>query len=284
MKNHARRSQVYLRRSVSRSLIQNCCPRKFSCIAVIKRMVSILFSSFALFLTLINHAASVESGGREACDSSGPMVGLYYGEKDPTVYIEVNVISESLLSFKMYLISRTVAEDEETVITQPVFGHLPRLEYLFHPSNCSISFQDTISHKAILSTLGDAPPESFESVAQFYTRMLEFVPDVIRNQLPPEMSATMDSDGFIGLMNMLWVEPSKDPVDWRIKISDINTANGLNFTTKNLFPSPTPVELRGSILPSVSPPPTQPVSSHSSLPPLSVQFTAYVVISVWSML
>lgn len=244
-------------------------------------MASIRFSLFIIILSSFRLPIGTEASPEGSCDSEGPQDGYFYGETDPTVYIELNVVSESVMSFTMYLISRTLREDEESVITQPLFTHIPQLSYSFNRSDCSISFRDNLSNDATLSTLGDKPIESYGNLAGFYNRVRQFMADPIRVQLSPKMTATIDSQGHIGLMSMLWVKPSGEqrPVDWTSKVNKVNRDNGIKAAPFAFVgpPTKTSVSLRSSDPTN----PTQSTASSSSSVPSFL--TVYLVILIWSL-
>lgn len=168
------------------------------------------------------------------CKVDMPNVGRYYGEKAPAVYVEVDLMSESALSFTIYLISPDWSDDQEDAILKPVFGQIPLVSYTFDPLKCEITLTDQLLTEASVSYLHENRVELFTNLAPFYERIIGSLPEFMREQLPDEMTASIDSNGFLVLMNMLLVEPTEESVDWQSKVSAINRLNDINTTMVDL--------------------------------------------------
>ena len=190
-------------------------------------MVLSRFSLCPLLLWISQPSGSLGGSAAGACGLTELNRGFYYGEISPTVYLEVDVVSENLLSFSMYLISRSVSEDGESVITRPVLAQVHHSPYSFDATTCSLSFEDDLSVDARVWMLNDNVVESFSKLTSFYQLVTSFLHEDIRNQLPSELTGTVDEQGHIGLMSMIWVEPTMEAIDWETRINQVNAENDI---------------------------------------------------------
>lgn len=197
-------------------------------------MVSVMLSLYTFFFVAVYFQTSFATIDESSCSMLGPKVGRYFGEKEPSVYIEVNVRSESSLSFTIYLISRDLSDDGESLISRPVLGHVPVVAYSFDPLKCEITFSDQLFTEASIAYLNENRVETFSNLSLFYDRLTSSLPEIIRRQIPDQMTGSMDASGNMGLMDMIWVEPTNDPIDWQSKISTINEQNDINVTMTNI--------------------------------------------------
>lgn len=178
------------------------------------------FTAFA-FLCAFSPA---RARGPECARASIP-TGSYFGCMEEMVCLELQVLSESKLSFAMFL--QMMTEVGNGLVLKPSFFALPEVPFVFHRLNCSMSFDTS------LSLTGGYMYEFRENKVQLLDSATELVA-LVKAQLPDELKSLISDkfegmyrEGVIEVMNVQ-LKFNAEPPNWAELVDEkIKAANSL---------------------------------------------------------